>query len=548
MYQARAVNDAAREEKLTDRIAVGGALVAIAFVLANIVSYRYGRDQGIYAVVADAMKQGGAPYKDAWDFKPPGIFFIYWLARTLFGVTEHGIRIVEAAALVSMCGAFAILSKRWVGSWQAGIFGAACAIGIHGQLEFWHTAQPESFGGVLIAWALVCATYRPDPADTHADRRQLLAWIGCGALYTAAALCKPPLGGGFVISGAFVLREQFLARDGEPLASRLRALVRPFAAFVGGAVAVLSLCLAYFAAKGALHDLYQTLFVFTPHYTKLSFEKKWLNAYVYFTIQHFLVEYSSYICVGVLTFLVLPKMADREREGLLHLTGVLALQLFGVALQAKFFPYHYGAALPLGGLVAGWGAWKLWKRLSKTTVGVVVFGVALYFTSQGRGATRDLEDTYWDRCQKRMAAWLDPSLRRATEDHLYSVADVNSGANRDVAAWLVEHTKPEDRVYIWGFEPEIYDLSRRRPASRYIYNVPQRATWSKETRDDLMRDLDAVPPTVIVVERRDVFPSVTGNALDSNDSMRDFPKFWTYLRDRYEQETRIEDFDIYVKR
>ena len=542
------MNDAAREEKLTDRIVIGAAFAAIAFVLANIVSYRYGRDQGIYAVVADAMQQGGAPYKDAWDFKPPGIFFIYWLARALFGVTEHGVRILEASALASMVGAFALLSKRWIGSWEAGVVGAACAIGIHGQLEFWHTAQPESFGAVLIAWALVCATYRPGADDEKGPNKRALAWIGCGALYTAAALCKPPLGGGFVISAAFVAREAWLARDGEPLGERLKAAAKPVVAFVAGAVVVLALCLAYFSAKGALHDLYQTLFVFTPHYTKLSFEKKWLNAYVYFTIQHFLVEYSSFICVGVLTFLVLPKVADREREGLLHLTGVVALQLFGVALQAKFFPYHYGAALPLGGLVAGWGAWKLWKRLSKSTIGVVVFGVALYFTSQGRGATRDLEDTYWDRCQKRIAAWRDPSIRRATEDHLYSVADVSSGANRDVAEWLVEHTKPDDRVYVWGFEPEIYDLARRKPATRYIYNVPQRATWSRETRDDLMRELAATPPAVIVVERRDVFPSVTGNGLDSNDSMRDFPRFATFLHDRYEQETRIEDFDIYVKR
>ncbi|MCC6646304.1 MAG: glycosyltransferase family 39 protein [Polyangiaceae bacterium] len=542
------MDDDAREQRLTDRIALGAAIAAIAFVLANLVAYRYGRDQGIYAVVAGAMQRGGAPYKDAWDFKPPGIFFIYWLARALFGASEHGVRVLEAGALASMCGAFAVLSRRWVGAWQAGVLGAACAVGVHGQLEFWHTGQPESFGGVMIAWALVCATYRPASDDPRARAKLLAAWIGCGALYTAAALCKPPLGGGFLVSAAFLAREELRLRADEPLSARVKAALRPVAALAVGGALVLSLCLAYFAAKGALRDLYQTLFVFTPHYTKLSFERRWLNAYLYFTLQHFLVEYSSFICVGVLTFLVLPPLGSREREGLLHLTLVAALQLFGVALQAKFFPYHYGATLPLGCLVAGWGAWKLWRRLSRTSLGVVVFGVALYWTSQGRGATRDLEDTYWDRCRQRVAAWLDPSKRRATEDHLYSVADVSSGANRDVAAWLVAHTSPDDRVYIWGFEPEIYDLSARRPASRYIYNVPQRATWSTETRADLMAELEHAPPAVIVVERRDVFPVVTGNSLDSNDSMRDFPRFARFLRDGYEQETRIEDFDLYVRR
>jgi hypothetical protein len=52
-------------------IAAGAALlIAVGWSLAHLLHFGYGRDQGIYHVVADEMRRGGAPYRDAWDFKP----------------------------------------------------------------------------------------------------------------------------------------------------------------------------------------------------------------------------------------------------------------------------------------------------------------------------------------------------------------------------------------------------------------------------------------------------------------------------------------------
>ena len=42
--------------------------------------------------------------------------------------------------------------------------------------------------------------------------------------------------------------------------------------------------------------------------------------------------------------------------------GVIAMQLAGVAMQGKFFPYHYAASLQLIGFLAGLGLYKLWRR------------------------------------------------------------------------------------------------------------------------------------------------------------------------------------------
>src|ERR1700730_5240742 len=36
-----------------------------------------GQDQGLYHTVAEEILRGGVPYRDAWDPKPPGAFYVH---------------------------------------------------------------------------------------------------------------------------------------------------------------------------------------------------------------------------------------------------------------------------------------------------------------------------------------------------------------------------------------------------------------------------------------------------------------------------------------
>jgi hypothetical protein len=426
--------------------------------------------------------------------------------------------------------------------------GALLAVLTHVQLEFWHTGQPESFGAVVLAWALVAAGAEFDEATPSGRRKQLASWAAAGALYACASLLKPPLGGGFVVSLGFVVAAR-LRRA--PREGRVRACLGPTLALSAGAVAPFAATAAYFAAKGALGDLYQTLFVFTPHYTKLGFRSEWLTGFIFLAFEQWVFSFSAFNVVGLALLLGLPSLGPRGREGAWHVVGVVAFQLVGVALQAKFFPYHYGAALPFAGLLGGWGYAKLWRsarsRGTAALVAPLAFVPLLY---DARTATRDVEDGFWDRCSLRLQALLTtPAGAQPLNDHLHSVADVNAGANRQVAEWLRAHTPEGSSVYVWGFEPVMYDLSGRRSASRYVYNVPQRVAWAQEaTRRELMGDLERARPAAIVVERRDVFPFVTGDRLDSAASLKTFGALEAMVERDYELVTTIEDFDLYVRK
>ena len=75
------------------------------------------------------------------------------------------------------------------------------------------------------------------------------------------------------------------------------------------------------------------------------------------------------------------------------------------------------------------------------------------------------------------------------------MADVSFSADRSVAELLRARLAPEETVFIWGFEPMIYDMAERRPATRFIYDVPQRVAWYRdEARATLMSDLERIRP------------------------------------------------------
>ncbi|MBD3166246.1 hypothetical protein GF324_06590, partial [bacterium] len=55
-------------------------------------------DEGLYAVTARIMQEGGLPYRDAWDHAAPGIFYLYYFIFNIFGAWTMGA--VRLAALV----------------------------------------------------------------------------------------------------------------------------------------------------------------------------------------------------------------------------------------------------------------------------------------------------------------------------------------------------------------------------------------------------------------------------------------------------------------
>jgi hypothetical protein len=530
----------------------------VAFLLIQILTFDYGRDQGIYAVVARSILDGGMPYRDAWDFKPPGIFVLYAIARALFGANDWGIRALECLFLIGMC----ICLVRWARTvFQpklSGYFAIALAILIHAQLDFWHTAQPESFGGPLTIFGLCMAPLFPREGSTTS--RPLLRWFLAGVFFGMAGLLKPQLafGGGLLVllpcaarlfRNVAFLQAFAMPKDGP---GEWRAL---FATCLG-TIAPVALCVFWFAAKGALKDAYEVLFVFTPYYTKLSWVGQSPLALAYHGVVNWFTNFSALVPVGIALLLLFNhRLGSRERGAAVAVSLLIALHLAGVVAQAKFFSYHYGATWPLTALLVAVGFALLWEQALKASrLWMAAFAIGIPALCLARSATpREVPLSFSQRTSFRTEALMSGGLGTDLRDTLATVADVNAGANRKVAQFLREAEssapgtagKPPRPVFIWGFEPVIYDWANRPASTRYIYNVPQRAVWLQQPlRERLMADLAANPPEFIVIERHDNLPGVTGDNLDSATALKEFPELRGLLERNYKMVFTHEDFAV----
>ncbi len=541
--EARASEEQPARARTLDRFVIGISAFAIVFLFSQLLMFGYGRDQGIYAMVADAVLRGEMPYRDAWDFKPPGIFLVYALSRALFGPSQVGIRVLEVIGLAGTCAALVKLGERFLGGRAAGFLAAALAVIAHVQLEFWHTAQPESFGGMLTVFALLL-TARPEGEEAPRPWALFLA----GVLFGMTGLLKPPLAGGGAVLALWLAHREWQSAAGAARRGRLVSAAKPALWIAAGGATPIALCALWFLKKGALSELHQVLFVFTPHYTRLGWEGSTLGGMVYWGFAEWLMSYSSAVSIGVL--LALGFGADaREKRWLSLFLGVVAIHAVGVVMQAKFFPYHWGATWPVTAIVAAFGYGKLRGRLARHgRLGAALFGAAVIAGCFGRSGTKDTEESFLKRCVKRVAIARGGFADRAGWDRLSTVADVNAADNRAVADYLREKVPADRPVFVWGFEPVIYDLADRRPASRFLYNVPQRVGWSKAPmREVLLRDLAANPPAAVVVEHNDLIPMVTGDAVDSAGVLFDFWDFYVFLQ-KYRKDRTIADMDVYLEK
>ena len=513
----------------------------IAFSALQILTFSFGRDQSIYAVVGEGVLHGKMPYRDLWDFKPPGIFLVYALAEALFGRGMVAIRLLEVLGMLGSVFGFVRLADTFFDRPRVGLIGGAVAALLQAELEFWHTAQPEVFGGYVTLAALVLATLPPH------QRRRGWVWFGTGVLFGVAFLFKPPLGGGLFVCGAYLAK-----RERQRTGSTRGGLVAMAAVAASAALPIL-LCAAWFWARGAWPALRWTLAEFTPGYTAIGWHDREAAGMLYYALEEAFFKFSALAAAGVIAMASITPLHSREREGTFLVLGILAIQIAGVALQGKFFPYHYAASLQLIGFLAGLGLYKLWRRCMGGGFGGVLAWISFVVIAiDMRTASRDLPQGYGERALMRLryALRMTPyTTRDAADRDLSWVADFNLGADRDVALEVRSRTSSTDRIFVWGFEPAIYWFSERAPASRFIYDVAQRCEWQQDyARRELMHDLDQTHPAMVIVQHNDVFPSVTGHVLDSHDELPGFPALRSFIADHYEFVKRIEDFDLYQRR
>ena len=118
--------------------------------------------------------------------------------------------------------------------------------------------------------------------------------------------------------------------------------------------------------------------------------------------------------------------------------------------------------------------------------------------------------------------------------------------------YLQFNTAANDKVQVWGYEPLVYYLADRRPASRFYATYPLviRTPGAELTplqlrwREEFMRDLEHVYPAYIAVVRDDDWWWSPAR-MTSEQLLNDFPEWKMFIENHYVPEYEIGRFLIF---
>src|SRR5438132_10404929 len=219
-------------------------LVSVAVLVPNHPAGRApAEDTGVFFYAAQRLLEGGAPYRDIWDHKPPGVYFVDAVGLALGG--RVGVWVIQLAFLAAAVLAGYRALRREFGDVPAFVGSLAWLVASprlfleQGQTNFVEFfALPLQFGALLL--------YRRPLTSPRA--------LTIGVLGGAAVLFKPTLVAIWIAIGLVTL-----------LLPRRRALA-PLAAIAIGAFIPLFLVAAWAFSRGILADMVDQTLVYSRAY------------------------------------------------------------------------------------------------------------------------------------------------------------------------------------------------------------------------------------------------------------------------------------------
>ncbi len=449
-------------------------MLAILLLALPTLLFPYGRDQAMFAYVGAVWREGGLPYRDAWDVKLPGIYAVY----ALVGSVAWGPRLLDLIAAGGAAWVLVLLGEQLTGGdkhHHPTVLFAPVLLGLYtfGALDYWNLAQTETLIGPLAAAAVLMALRG--------------RYIGAGLLIGTAASLKTTA---VLFIPALALAALLPGSPGAANQQRLcrRDLVH---LLVGTACVPLAFVL-YFAARDGLPYLWELVRV-QSEYAGGDPRTAGLNP---LDLVHALGLTTYLPLVVVSTLVLVPWLRDETRPTRVRwvIATWWALALAQIVLQRRFYLYHWSVLTPAAAFLAadgllrlGWGRIRPGRfRVHSLRVPVVALGAALVLFPLAR----------------QVPSWL-PSLdvlsgRTTLQDYhrrFRGVFDYSVAEGMDAAAHVAAHAAPGDRLLVLGFEPHVYLYSGLQAPTRHASDAPlfgetsiresRRKVWLAEMLDDL---------------------------------------------------------------
>jgi hypothetical protein len=483
-------------------------LAAVAFGGASLAYPWTDWDTASATYIAATMLEGGAPYRDAWNVKFPGVNFTYALSIVLFGKSAFALRLFDllwqcATALVLACIAARIFKRESA----AAVVGCAYLM-LYYMQQFGTWAEPDGFLNLPMALGFL--------ALLHALENDHWRTWGLTAIFIGiAGLFKPPVG----LFGVVMIAVALIHK---PAGAR-RAAIRLSAMAVGVILPWIA-CAAYLVAKGAWQDFLTAAFTIAPQFVKQIHSTVTTECRIAILATKTL--FPLYLCITLGLASICRNALRRMPIGLTNClllawlaTGVITYVLHGAFLLYHLFPVFAPAAVLAAAVFEFPIVAPSRQRLFEVACLVLFLAYPLY-NFPGRASV----------------TWQALSGRP------------QHGEWHELAQNIRAQTQPSDRIFIWGNAPIIYLYAERKSASRFIMSYFLFKTWRNgDLQSVFLGELQASRPRVFVVIKEGRLNPCGGRtvgaleALDRNVALKEI------LAAEYRVESETPDYILYVR-
>jgi len=428
------------------------------------------RDEGEYAYIAWRLDYGELPYRDWFDQKPPAVFWVYRLALSLPFDPIRSVHLTGAVfALASAVGMY-FISRRLVG-------------------KRWGTATALLFAA-LAADPLIQGT------AANTELFMLLPIIAGNWIYYysvrgrhrgIAFMFAVGVANGIAIAFKQVALANWLFLVAvSPFMLPSQGWLRRMSTFIFwsalGIASFWGLIAGYFYINGALSDLVYNVFTHNFDYVRaLSIAERLNNLENTLST---LAKSQAVIWIFALAGLTAACLR-RNKTIFFFVTGWLVSGMVGASASGYYFPHYFQQMLPALAVLA-------------------IFGVKVMHEADFFGRVPSLGRIII--CATAVAILpcytVYPFIFNYTPQE--AVRRIYPGNRFDkmleYANLISSFTKEEDRLYIFGAEPEILFYARRVSATRYIFLFPLYGLYEDALvkQQETVREIIASRPTVVV--------------------------------------------------
>ena len=463
--------------------AAGTLLLAFALRYASLYEPRWYGDEGIFAAIAQNMRDGRTLYSQAWDNKPPLIFFTYAGIQSLFGPSVFALHLVTAAAVLATQAVVMTIGALLYGGRRAIVAGALFAFAMGTPVIEGNLAMTETF--MILPASLAVLVF------VIAERRgnaPVAYYVAAGLLIGVAAGYKQVA----VFDGAAIALMIWLTHD-----RPLRALVPLAAGFAAPQAAFAAL----FLANGAFGQYWYAVAGSLELYSELGSQGPF-------------VRFAGYLPA----LLALAWLARRRQSGeeiTLRSFPVLWLgfALAGSTSSSFPFPHYLQQAAPACALAIVANPFEMEReRLARTLLGVTAVLVVAVVFGQFALAFRERRQLNPVEYYRTFASHRWGTMSDLDYDYYF---DGKTVAVRDAVAYM-RRDGAGTSLYTWSELPWLYAAGGFTNPTRYYTSFLGEIV--PDAKREILRDLEADPPVYILV---------------ANDTYAPFGELNTFMSGRY---------------